>query len=238
MYVTTVNILRSNSPLRLFIGLCLKKTKPSSVGCAIELCAPLTDWNIPHRGLASLPSAGQLSLCTTKKHLFFYFFLFFTIVLCSLNCENGYFVNLQDNLISFYMLRYMLGCQFHLVSQTSTLFLLLYGHFFSYPFCRSIRGTWERFYGSVCGIRQPGTLLCQLVLSSLVCSAFYSDGLFTESYQVSYVLLFLLLLLLLSMGTLAYSVFFPPIGGRLLFLFFLKWRFFFLALKYLHVYYY
>lgn len=52
MYVTKRNILLSNPPMRLFIGLCKKKN--SSCGFAIQLCAPLTDWNIPHRGLASL----------------------------------------------------------------------------------------------------------------------------------------------------------------------------------------
>lgn len=68
----------------------------------------------------------------------------------------GYFVHLQDNLISFigYVI-HMLGCQFHLVSQTSTLFLwLLYRHFITCliifvffiacatpcPCCRSIWG--------------------------------------------------------------------------------------------------
>lgn len=31
-----------------------------------QLCAPLTVWNIPHRGLAS--PAGQLSLCSAKSY--------------------------------------------------------------------------------------------------------------------------------------------------------------------------
>lgn len=67
-----VNFAFKKPPARLFIGLCWKGErggKSSPVGCAIRLCAPLTDWNIPHRGLASL-LLGQLSLSTRRKPIF------------------------------------------------------------------------------------------------------------------------------------------------------------------------
>lgn len=45
-----------------------KKERLAGGGCsAIQPCAPLTDWNIPHRQRIGLSSAGQLSLCSRKK---------------------------------------------------------------------------------------------------------------------------------------------------------------------------
>lgn len=44
------------------------KKKTSLVGCAIQLCAPLTDWNIPHRGLASLFCRTAVSLHGEKNY--------------------------------------------------------------------------------------------------------------------------------------------------------------------------
>lgn len=77
-----------------------KKKKTSLVGCAIQFCAPLTDWNIPHRGLASLLQDSCL-FARRKK-------LLLTIDLGLLIDENGlytygYFTHLQDNLIPFFM---------------------------------------------------------------------------------------------------------------------------------------
>ena len=68
---------------RLFIGLCLKKKRKKEKNrlagggcCAIQRCAPLTDWNIPHRQRIGLSSAGQLSLCSAKKKQPYFFFFF------------------------------------------------------------------------------------------------------------------------------------------------------------------
>lgn len=60
--VIKVNVchkLWSKSTMRLFIGLCVRK--PSLVGWAMQLCALLTDWNIPHRRLASRLQDSWLS---------------------------------------------------------------------------------------------------------------------------------------------------------------------------------
>lgn len=121
--------------------------------------------------------------------------LFLTIIaLCLLIDEKGlytygYFVHLQDNLTSFigYVI-HMLGCHFHLVSQTSTLFIItiiMIQAFFidcatPYMYCTRKWGIWT-VCGYLCGVRksrQPDKLLN--VLSVFVCSAFHSDGLFTE----------------------------------------------------------
>lgn len=133
MCVTKVNIFRSNSAMTLFISLCLKKNNkktPSPVGCAIQLCAPLTDWNIPHRGLASFLLDSCLS--ARRKTIFDNCSLFINwwkwAVHVWMFCTRiGYFTIL---FIGYVM--HMLGCQFHLVSQTSTHFYFYAGIFHSY----------------------------------------------------------------------------------------------------------
>lgn len=116
-----------------------KKTLPGGLRHS-ALRADRLEYSTQRTGLSS---AGQLSLCTAKK-------IFLTIVLCLWVNENGlytygYFVHLQDNLISFigYFYSYV---RLHLVSQTSTLFyfflLLITGIFHSLccntPYCRCI----------------------------------------------------------------------------------------------------
>lgn len=72
-----------------------KKTLPDGLR---HSALPLTDWNIPQRGLASLLQDSCLS--ARRKNIL-------TIVLCLFIiekrglCACGYFVHLQDNFISF-----------------------------------------------------------------------------------------------------------------------------------------
>lgn len=55
--------------MSLFVGHCLEITyyNNSPVGWAIQLCARQTDWNIPHRGLASL----RLDSCFERRKTIF-----------------------------------------------------------------------------------------------------------------------------------------------------------------------
>lgn len=90
----------------LFIGLCLEIIYISNppVGCAIQLCARQADWNIPHRGLASL----RLDSCfwTTKNYFW----------QMNFDYEHGlhtygHFLHLQDSILFWVTSFWMWGCQ-------------------------------------------------------------------------------------------------------------------------------
>lgn len=76
MCVKHGNIFRLNPPMRLFIGLCLKKKKkklPDGLRHSALRAADRLEYSTQRIGLSS---AGQLSLCTATKKLFL------TTVLC------------------------------------------------------------------------------------------------------------------------------------------------------------
>lgn len=161
-----------------------KRKKPSPVGCAIQLCAPLTDWNIPHRGLASL--LLDSCLYARRKTIFDNYCSLFinwwkgavhVWIFCT---PTGQF-NILHRLRYSYVRLPLSPCK----SNKHSFFYYYYTGIFhrscyTILYCRRKWGIWT-VCGFFCGFRetrQPGKQLN--VLSVFVCSAFYSDGLFTE----------------------------------------------------------
>lgn len=165
------------------------------MGCATQFCALLTDWNIPHRGLASLQQDSCLSL-QGEQQFFDNCSLFIIWKRVGGFYMYGHFVHLQDTLISFivlYRVIHISGCQW--VNQALFFFFKLGYYYYYYTgifhsLCCEIRTV--KAYGA----HENGVwlFLCSqktsqadnaCSLSFFVWPAFYSDGLFSDSKQVS-----------------------------------------------------